>query len=265
MTEPVQIIVPGLVNFRQLGGYPAADGKFVRSGVFYRGAVLYDLTPEQVGLVDALGLKAVLDLRSGGEVAQRPEQMPQGARYHHHSGIASMEQQGGEANLDMKSLVMGAAQTPEALEQLTGYLQRSYKEMALHPAAFATAMQLLLEQNGTPLFFHCTAGKDRTGMCAACILLVLGASRETIMQDYMRSNPHRQQEVAQVMQQVSGYTQDAALLAAVEGMLTVKPAYLNQVFDVIDTHYGSDAAFIEKALGLSQQNVVELRRRYLTE
>lgn len=255
-------IISGLVNFRQLGGYPAAEGKTVRQNTFYRGAVLHNLTQEQERQVAALGIKTVFDLRSNFEVEQKPEQVPQGAVYHHHSGIASMDT-GKQGNLDMQGLISGSASSPVGIEQLGSYLQNSYREMALNPKTFATGMQLLLDETATPIFFHCSAGKDRTGMFAACVLLVLGASRKTILQDYLLSAQYRKEETEREMAKLAAFTQDEALLGAIRNMLIVKEEYLNEVFHVIDTHYGGDAAFIETGLGLSAQQVQRLRAMYL--
>ena len=65
-----------------------------------------------------------------------------------------------------------------------------YAALPFHNAAYK-AMFAEIQQHHTPLYFHCTAGKDRTGVAAALILLTLGVSRQDVLADYMRTNDCR--------------------------------------------------------------------------
>lgn len=258
-------ISSGLTNFRDIGGYATADGKTVRKGRIFRGAALFGLNEENKAFVDKLGLKTVLDLRSQNEVDAAPDEVPFGARYVHSSGILSLDDAPGGpgGNLDMRGLLMSSNGGEGVLAQLQQYMLGGYREMALHPTAFSTAFQLLLQPDGAPLFFHCTAGKDRTGVCAAYILRVLGVPMETVMEDYMASNHHRKQVVeealAQLRQKMGGDTAAEAMRA----MLTVHESYLAENFAVIDETYGGFEEFQQQALGLAPADVAALKEAYL--
>lgn len=258
-------ISAGLTNFRDLGGYRTRDGKTVRKGVLYRGAALASLNAEDTAFVGKLGLRTVLDLRSQSEVDAAPDEVPQGAEYVHSSGILSLDSAAGAGSLDMKSLISGAAGDPDTLAKLGQYMVGSYREMALHPQAFVTAFQLLLDEENTPLFFHCTAGKDRTGVCAAYILRVLGVPVETVMEDYLLSNHHRRQAVEESMAQLKGQISSQAILDAMQAMLTVDESYLQANFAAIDEHYGGFDGFVQTGLGLRVQDVAKLQRAYLED
>jgi protein-tyrosine phosphatase len=174
-TRPIPVGSPlpsPLVNLRGLGGLPV-DGGRVREGVLWRSDDICLTTGEQIGELHALGLRAVIDLRSAEEL--RRTGRGAGGAYpieHHHIPLTQ------EAT-DPAALaeLFGAVHTPEDVGYWYARLFRLKAGEIVH------ALRVIAATDGGVLF-HCAAGKDRTGILAAAVLSILGAGQETIIADY---------------------------------------------------------------------------------
>ena len=183
MFTPRIIDFQGGTNFRELGGYPAADGRHVKYGVFYRGGTLHDLQSEEDrALLDAMGLKLVLDFRSAGECKVSPDYVPDGAKYRQ---ISAMRYENGD-EIDFSPEGMKRVEQEFAflndlsiIDSLASY----YARMPFNNPAFQALFESMIKED-VPMLFHCTSGKDRTGVGAMLILLALGCDRDVALRDY---------------------------------------------------------------------------------
>lgn len=158
---PHCLVLSGASNLRDLGGWPVADGRRVRAGSVWRSAALHGLTPEDLGLLAATGLRTVCDLRGAQEAARAPSRLPAGALAH----PLPIEPFVGASLKDMLERGMATG------EGATGLLRQAYLAYVTeHLEAYRRLFALLLEEERRPLLFHCSAGKDRTGVAAALIL-----------------------------------------------------------------------------------------------
>lgn len=171
------VALPGGVNFRDLGGYRTAGGRAVRWGQVYRAGSLAELSDDDVAALGALGLRLVCDLRSPDEVARRPDRLPPGASYDHRPIVGEVGRLRRVVTLYRKR-----HRVQELLEEV-------YRVMLdQNSATFAAVLRLAADPANRPLVIHCTAGKDRTGLVAALLLLALGVPEETVVADYTLSN-----------------------------------------------------------------------------
>lgn len=250
-------------NFRELGGYPAAGGKTVRRGCLYRTAALKTITsPEDVALFDSLGIRTILDLRSASERENLPDPGFAGVEYI--PAGALFDDDGAEIDLRPGTL-------PSPAEMMAGirqggrndFMAEIYRRLPLRNEAYRTLFRLLLEER-TPLLFHCSAGKDRTGIAAALILLALGASRETVIADYMHTNACRPRAMARYREKHKDYLalhpEDEPLLQMVEG---VSERGILGALAAIDGAYPTLEAFFEAEYGLDAAALARLRALYL--
>ena len=206
LETPAPHILPmeGATNFRELGGYRAADGKTVKYGLLYRGGALCDLKSDaDRAALEALGLKLVLDFRSAGESQEAPDWIPNGAR---HQRIGAMYYPDGE-ELDlspagMERLKRELAALPQGTSPADPLID-FYMRMPFRNPAFQ-ALFHALETGDVPVLFHCTSDKDRTGVAAMLILLALGVDRDTAVADYMETNRCRAAEIEALRQQHEG-------------------------------------------------------------
>jgi protein-tyrosine phosphatase len=248
-------------NFRDVGGYPAADGKHVRWGMIYRTGATPMLTDADLRYLAQLGIASDIDLRSVEERQIAPDRVPAGARYFAADYPASQI-----------FSTMASPATPEARKAAEANLYRTWL-ISLAPQ-FKDIFQQLLRRDGA-VSYHCSAGQDRTGVATALVLSALGVPRDVILADYHLSTQDRRPENEMPKIDAARYPGNivAAIYAKSQSSGVVrKPqplydaagvAFLQQTFDEIDAHWGSVDNYLDKALGVDKRAIGELRAIYL--
>jgi protein-tyrosine phosphatase len=247
--------VDGAVNVRDVGGYTAADGRHVRAGLVYRSASLSDVTPTGVGQLGRLGLGASVDFRSGLEVMlDGSDRLP--------SGVAPVA-----APIDVVSLTL-LELMPDVLKAILAddkpgeFMALSYRGFVHDPASrkqFADTLRRIASAQGAVLY-HCTEGKDRTGVMTAILLTLLGVDKAQVYDDYLRSNEELAAKNKEELAELAKYGIDPALI---EPLLTVRASYLDAAFDQIQRDYGTFDAFLTQGLGIDAATQQALRTRLL--
>ena len=256
-----QLPFAGGNNFRELGGYRADEGKTVKWGQIYRGFPTGRLTTEaDRARLDGLGLRLILDLRSGAEAAKLPDYVPDGARLVQICGLCAED--GHEISFAPDDIAALMKDHEESTDGST-FVQAMYERMLFGNKAFKELFRAL-EAGETPILFHCSAGKDRTGVAAMLILLALGASDETICADYERTNLCRKAEIDAVLAE---YAEEIAANPACRmryyRKAGVDPETAPFVLRTIRQDYGSAESYLEAEYGLTPARLMRLRRMYL--
>lgn len=176
-----RIPMDGPSNFRDLGGYPTLDGAWTRWGQVFRSDGLHTLSDGDHDLLDALEISTVFDLRSHAEVEQAPDRLPGGVR-HVHLPMSSDVAQGRSM---LERIVDGDLRKFDEDDMAEGYLRMlegfpEFLSEMLHAVA-----------DGDKVLFHCTAGKDRTGITAMTMLGLAGVADGYILDDYEVSAHYR--------------------------------------------------------------------------
>jgi protein-tyrosine phosphatase len=176
--------VDGTLNLRDIGGYVGADGRVVRQGRLYRSDHLNHVTDGGLSALANLGLRTVLDLRLPDERDRQPSRLPAGVSVRHVNplGAAGAAQSG--IMDDIKSGRRARFTEDEVCELYVTMLAEA-SEM------FAAVVLVAGAPADLPALFHCTAGKDRTGIAAAVLLRVLGVDDDTVMADFDLTNVYR--------------------------------------------------------------------------
>lgn len=247
---------PQEMGLRELGGLRGADGRPVRHGLFYRGSALVGLTNEQQQLVDAMGLRFLLDLRAVGELDGRQDYVPDGAAYRRIGGMYDAD--GNEVDFSPA----GIARMMESIQRNPeGFMTNLYVSMMFgNPAVHALVDKLVVGQ--VPLYFHCTAGKDRTGVCAAVILMLLGVSDDDIVHEFLLTNEYRLPIIDMTPDQIPEDVSemDRENWASIN---SVHERHLRAVFAAVAERYPSREAYFEDEFGLDAHALQRLRDRYL--
>jgi protein-tyrosine phosphatase len=167
------VVCDGAFNVRDLGGYTTADGKTVRWQTLYRADGLHRIPAEAAHAVAPLGWRTVLDLRTKGEFDD--------------GAFAHAAEQGAEViHLPVIREPWDITAVDDA--EPADFLASRYLDMLDEGVeALTTAVELLASPTRLPAVFHCSAGKDRTGVLAALVLSVVGVPDEQIAQDYQLS------------------------------------------------------------------------------
>ena len=253
-----QLAFEGGNNFRELGGYEADEGKHVKWGQIWRGIPTAQLTGEaDRKLLDSLGLRLILDLRSSGEAQKAPDYVPDGARLVQICGLCAED--GHEiafAPGDIERLMQSAPEGDDVPRAM-------YRRMLTGNKAFKELFRAL-EAGETPVLFHCSAGKDRTGVAAMLILLALGAADETICADFAQTNVCRKAEIdACLAEHADEIAADPSRKKHYYGMAGVQPELAPFVLGLIREQFGSAENYLEAEYGLTPARLMRLRRMYL--
>ena len=253
---PLQL--EGATNFRELGGYTADEGKTVRWGQIWRGVATASLTSEaDRARLDALGLRLILDLRSSEEARKAPDYVPDGARLVQICALCDAD--GKEISFAPGDIERMMQQYPEG----ANISEIMYRQMLFGNKAFKELFRAL-EAGETPMLFHCTAGKDRTGVAAMLILLALGASAETICADFAQTNVCRKAEIDAILaRHAEEIAADPGKKMYYVGAAGVDPQAAADVLRTIQERCGSAEAYLEQEYGLTPARLMRLRRMYL--
>jgi protein-tyrosine phosphatase len=234
MDERRLLPLEGLYNFRDLGGYPAAGGK-VRWGCLYRGGDLRELRPQAKQCLEARKIRTIVDFRDPAERLDAPDGELATAEKTYSLPIEA----GNMLELARLEISAGEALMQRLYLALVDQCRPQYRDF------FA----ILGEPENGPVLFHCSAGKDRTGVAAALVLSALGVDRETVVADYLLSGEY-----------IRGKYRD--LLAGapyLEPFMTVRPGYIAAALDGIDSAFGGMDRYLREELGACPER---LRRLY---
>jgi len=244
-----EVKLQGAINFRDVGGYVTKEGKHVKWGKIYRSAAINKLTEQDLQKLQSLHLAYVLDFRGPYEVQAAPDKVPTGAT---RISLPAGSENIGDSNY-MKNMVKSMRNDSSLLQFYSG--------LTPFQARYTPLFDELLQVNtDSALLFHCTAGKDRTGIAAALVLYALGVDEQTIMQDYLATNYYRKTENERSIKgMMQLYNMDEA---TARGMMDAKPVYLQATFRSIEKQYGSMDNFLEKELGLTPSKRKALQKKF---
>lgn len=238
--------VKGATNFRQLGGYETKQGTHVKWNKLFRSGEISRLTDQDMNVLAGKHINYVVDFRGNEEVAKAKDRLPKGAVY--------LQLPAGSENINSWMTQLPKMNSADSL-MASFYSQTAHLKAKYQPFF----KELLLMPDTSALLFHCTAGKDRTGIGAALLLYALGVPEETILADYLESNIYRKEENEKMVKMMTGMgvkEQVAKDLAA------VKTEYLQATYYAIVQQYGSLDTFLTKEMGLSDADLVVLKKKY---
>ena len=172
---PQHLPLSGAVNFRDLGGYRTGDGRQVKRGLVFRSDHLSRLTADDQQLLQRLRLKVVCDLRTVQEQKRHPDQLPQDGSIR----LLLLPVQAGSFD---PALAIDRLQSGESDWLSLDFFISVYRQyLDDFGPVWGRIFRLIAAPANLPLVFHCTGGKDRTGICATLLLLTLGVYQSQII------------------------------------------------------------------------------------
>ncbi len=234
----------GASNFRDLGGYPARDGRVVRWRQIFRSNHLGHLTEADIEVLRPLGLKSAFDFRGTEE------------RVATICGVAEIAVH----SLPIEPTVVATLRArladgmPLSSADAVEVMRESYRNYVRYNTSSFRALFAHLLEDRAPLVIHCTAGKDRTGFACALILHSLGVPDDLIAEDYLLTNrfyrrdPTASSDLPEEVRQV---------------LASVHASFLAAAFDAIRNDYGDLENYLSDGLGLGAGERAKLEARYL--
>lgn len=230
-------------NFRDLGGYHTIDGKYIKWGKVFRSDDLHNLSPEDLHYLSEIPIVSIVDFRSEEEINLQPDKNPISTKENYKFSITPGNLMDAVRN-NMDKM------TTEEINSLMMDMNRLLVSDSSCVKQYKKFFSLLQNEENIPLLFHCTAGKDRTGMGSALFLSALGVDEQTIVKDYLLSN----------MYLANKYAKIKAENPKLSALFEVKQEFLQAGLDKIKTDYGSIENYLIKVLDVDIQT---LRDKYL--
>jgi protein-tyrosine phosphatase len=251
--EPgVRLPIGGTLNFRELGGYVTTGGQRVRHGQVFRSDHLNEVTDEGVVEIERLGIQTVVDLRFPIERERQPSRLPAGVRMVH-AHPDGMEAANHSSFIDR--ITSGQVRNYLADEAAADYRRMVHNGIGM----VIEVLRVVAVAEHRPVLFHCTAGKDRTGLSAALLLRLLGVPDATIMHDYLLTNPYRSAiRLAEMKPKVEVH---GVNIDDVRGLFVANRIALEAALDEVDRHGGTEQFLVDR--GLSVEIPAMLRRELL--
>lgn len=249
-----RIDAEGSANLRDLGGYATEDGRAVRWGRLFRSDNLARLTDAGLAHVRGLGLRTVVDFRTDSEVRRLPNRFPEPGE----ADYLRLPIQHGEfePTAVFERIQRGDYDWISEAFMIEGYVDNVER----HAAVWSRFFALVADARRRPLLFHCTGGKDRTGVGAALLLLALGVPVETVIADYGLSDPYIAEVRARIFAQIRAFGVDTDKVAP---YFTAPPSRLRALLDHLRKKHGSAVDYLERAAGVGGDLIRTLKRELL--
>ncbi|MBN8046975.1 tyrosine-protein phosphatase [Paraclostridium bifermentans] len=245
-----------MINFRDIGGCKSSDGRVVKEGLFFRSANLVNLSKNDFQMLKDLNIKTIFDFRDESERLSSPSDIVENINY---IRIPAMPQ--------LKSNIAQLGSIKEMMENMFDknnafeLLKEAYYNLPVNNPAYKELVKLMQNDSNLPILMHCTAGKDRTGVGSAIILMILGVNRSSIVEDYLKSNQSAKDsinEILSVQPELKNVPKDK-----LKYIFGVNETYINEVFKRIDTDFDSTEDYLFKEFNLTKDNIKNLQSKYL--
>ena len=251
-------------NARGLGGLATSDGRTVADGVLFRSDSLSALTDEGIAALAELGIGTVVDLRTDGERARAADVLPGDGSI----TFIALPVLGGAMDEMVKQLLpsdgehaaLTADQLTTLLDQVPTLAELYQSILASSARQFAELARAVIAAAGTDrpgVIFHCTAGKDRTGLAAAILLSIAGVPHDTIVADYTQTETNLAGPFADnLIALITGF--GLPLTPRLEELATKSPAgAIGAALGWIAEHRGDAAGYLQSG-GLTAEETVAL-------
>lgn len=263
-------IIPlqGVLNAREFGGIPLKDGRKVKHGKIIRTGRLSNLTvDDRLLLKDKWNVTRIVDLRNDGEVGEYPDMELEGAIYQQ-IAIIPGEKEGisrEDHGMDPIDRAIIRAENLAKGGGAKGLLEDMYGQMASDEYCLDRIkdfFDMMLTHEDGAFIWHCTSGKDRTGVTGVLMLYALGADIDVIKEDYLYTNEQNSTYRQTVLDKMMAKKASDIRIEEIRVLESVDWAYVESFLSGIENRYGSVEDFLEKRMSLDSAKITLLKNKY---
>lgn len=271
--EKQSIGLTGVANARELGGYVTDDGRRVKQGLLLRTGRLDKATVEDINRLQSVyRVSAVVDFRMSVEASGAPDPEIKGTEIYNIGIIneAEITKRQKQKSIDMKAMY----------KDPLIFLKTALESKVVHPGMYIDFLSGDAGKSGFSRFlrlvkdapvdravlWHCTSGKDRTGIAAMLLLTIFGIDEETIMYDFLLTNEFNRARIERNREFLNDGLEPSEkhlipdMLVVLDG---VNGRYMENALEYLKREYGSVIRYIKTELGISEDNMEVLRNKYL--
>ena len=260
MIRPNVLPLEHVPNARDLGGYVGFDGRKIKMHRLLRTGKLCQMTKEDETFLLNYGLTKIIDLRSPKEIKITPDVIPAGIEH-----IDNPIHGNQSAETDQKIAQLKKTYTKDQYAGFKTMCHQYYSSVSQEYSqkAFRSLLNIFANTKDGAIIFHCSEGKDRTGLATVLILYLLGVDMETIRQDYLFSNLMLGKYQAMMNQKIVDEGGGVVLRANVRSLASVANEYLDTALLLIDEKYNGLDNYIKNILKIDDELIQSLRELYL--
>lgn len=248
-------------NFRDLGGYQTNDGKTVKWHKLIRSGHLHELDQSDLTTLQKLNVAVDIDFRAPMEAKLQPDKVPSNAAYHR---LSVFETDKTDASHSQEEIQREYSNNPGAG---FNHMVDVYQEMVTTnqaKSAYQKFFRLLIEATSEQsVLYHCTAGKDRTGLGSVFLLSALDVDVKTIENDYLLTNAVTANYVNNRIKDILDAGLPTAFADNTRALATVSPAYLKKSMETINATFGNMPNYLKEHLELSKSDIQILKHNFL--
>ena len=259
--------VTGISNAWSLEGYVSGNGKKVKSNKLYRAGKLCNATEKDlIMLTKKYNINVIVDFRSKDEAHSEPDPEINGVKnilipilesdsLNQQAVVDIYRNTGGDTGKMYLEMVRAGV--------LHDNLYTEFFDSDICMAGYREFFNILLENNSGAVLWHCTGGKDRTGIASVMLLTLLDVDKEAVIEDFSRINILNRKKMEYIASEVKKHTDDPEEIWQAAILSGVSVPHLNMVYEKAQKEFGCMKAYIQNRIGLSDSQIEKLCEMYL--
>ena len=242
--------------YKDFGGIKNAENKVIRKNMILRSINLNKLKKADIKKLKKSNLLKVIDLRTNIELKEKPDVKIENVKYMH---IPIFEEKtAGITHEKEDNLIDSLSKIPDMTNLYIKMVTEEYSVLQLKKV-----IDEIVNSEDFSILFHCTAGKDRTGIVSMLILSILDVNVDEIMKDYLYINKRNLLKASICYCLVRIKTNDAKLALKIKQVMIADKNYLTAAIDAIVEKYGSVEKFIKDELEITDEAKEKFKSKIL--
>lgn len=256
-----------LCNLRDIGGFPAADGKKIVMGKLFRSGRLYKLPEKTVDAIKKMGVTTVIDMRIGQELAEHPITHIDGVREYNIPLLCTPTTGLTYEKTMARVMREESKRIKDEYGNALNYVKSTYLDILFHEDSrkkLKSILDIIRDNEGGVIWF-CSAGKDRTGIISMLVESLLGVDEEIILQDFYATKKFLRHK--RVPQRLGLFIAPISLKFKhiLYAIMDTKIEYMRGAIDEINARHGSVVGYCKEALGVTDGDIEKLKKKYLED
>ncbi|MBR4461643.1 MAG: tyrosine-protein phosphatase [Erysipelotrichaceae bacterium] len=263
--------IESIENFRDLGGIRTNDGKTVKKRKLFRSAALHDASEEDIRRIKELGIDTIIDFRSCREADVHRDPEIDGVAYYNLSLFRERERHEGVERTDndepfYEMMIKASYDHPTRFAEHLSSAYRNLVSDEVAIAGYTRFFEILASEECDKVLWHCSAGKDRTGIAAVLLLEALGADRQMIRENYLLTNLHLGRTLNEILGKVdelaSKHENYEIIRDSFKTALSASEDFIDTCYETMKEQAGSPLEFLETYLHVDEEMRKKLKEKY---